>query len=315
MGEYAALQARIGRSTLPQSFAYAQAMSRTHGQVPRLGVIEQDGCPIGVVQILERRQLKIVTEHHMHRGPLWLDDKEPEPTVLKEVLCLLRKTCPSGLLHRTSILPEIAARPDVAAMMQECGFRKVGPGYRTLWLDLRQSPEELRAKIARNWRHPLKKAEKAEEQGDLLLDADWQASNLPWLIKKEIEQSQAKGFRGLTGATAVRLRNALLKGGRKDDGVLMLSALADRKSSASPMASGLFLRHGRCATYQLGWSDDRGRKLDAMRLVLWRAALELQERGVDWLDLGGINPDSAPGVTEFKRGLGGIETESIGLYR
>ena len=34
-----------------------------------------------------------------------------------------------------------------------------------------------------------------------------------------------------------------------------------------------------------------------------------------WLDLGGINPDTAPGVTEFKLGTGGEASESVGLFR
>ena len=64
-----------------------------------------------------------------------------------------------------------------------------------------------------------------------------------------------------------------------------------------------------------GWADEAGRKSGAMRLVLWRAVLALKARGVAWLDLGGINPENAPGVTEFKLGTGGQAVETAGLYR
>ena len=187
--------------------------------------------------------------------------------------------------------------------MERCGFRKVGPGYRTVWLDLARPDEALRAGMARDWRQALKRAEKA----GLAMDLDWEAKNLPWLVKQEQAQAQAKHYREMSGALTVRLRNALVK----TDGVLMAAAL----DGGRPTACALLLCHGTAATYQIGWSDDAGRRTNAMRLVLWRAAAALRERGVRWLDLGGINPESAPGVSEFKLGTGGEATESVGLYR
>ncbi|CAO3455083.1 GNAT family N-acetyltransferase [Azospirillum brasilense] len=311
VGEWAALFARVPRSTLPQCFAYAGAMGRTHGFVPRLGLIRRDGTPIGIVQLLERRTLRLFHQRQIHRGPLWLDGIEPDLEIQEAVFRLLRRTCPDNPLNRASLLPELAAGPEAEAMLQRCGFRRFGPGYRTVWLDLSRGEEELRAAMARDWRQRLKGAEKA----GLVIDLDWEAKNLPWLMKQEHEQALTKQFRPMTGALAVRIRNALLKGGGKGDGVLMVAALEDRSKTAAPAASALFYIHGGSATYQIGWSSESGRKSGAMRLVLWRAALALKARGVGWLDLGGINPDSAPGVTEFKLGTGGQAAESAGLFR
>jgi hypothetical protein len=302
MGDWSALFARLPRSTLPQSFGYAQAMGKTHGYVPRLGLIQRDGATIGLVQLLERRFLKIFQQRQMHRGPLWLDGV-PEPVVVEATLRLLRKACPDNLLSRASLLPELPAGPEGEDLMRRCGFRRFGPGYRTVWLDLAQSEEQLRAGLARDWRQRLKGAEK----GGLRLDLDWEAKNLPWLMKQEQEQALAKGFRPMTGRLAVRLRNALVK----KDGVLIAAAL----ERDSPVACALVYIHGSAATYQIGWANERGRKADAMRLVLWRVMLALKQRGVRWFDLGGINPESAPGVTEFKLGTGGEAVETVGLYR
>ena len=302
MADWSSLFARVPRSTLPQSFAYAQAMGKTHGHVPRLGMIQRDGVTIGLVQILERRFLKVFHQRQMHRGPLWLDGP-PEPEVLEGTFRLLRKACPDNLLNRASLLPELPASPENEELLKRCGFRRFGPGYRTVWLDLARGEEELRAGLARDWRQRLKAAEKA----GLTLDLDWEAKNLPWLMKQEQEQALAKGFRPMTGRLAVRLRNALVR----KDGVLIAAAL-DR---GTPVACALVYVHGRAATYQIGWANEKGRKTDAMRLVLWRAVQALKQRGVLWLDLGGINPESAPGVTEFKLGTGGEATETVGLYR
>lgn len=311
VGEWASLFARVPRSTLPQCFAYAGAMGRTHGFVPRLGLIRRDGTPIGIVQLLERRTLRLFHQRQIHRGPLWLDGIEPDLATQEAVFHVLRRACPNNPLSRASLLPELAAGPEAEAMLRRCGFRRFGPGYRTVWLDLSLGEEDLRAAMARDWRQRLKGAEKA----GLVIDLDWEAKNLPWLMKQEHEQAQTKQFRPMTGALAVRIRNGLLKGGGKGDGVLMVAALESRSNRAAPAASALFYMHGGSATYQVGWSSESGRKSGAMRLVLWRAALALKARGVGWLDLGGINPDSAPGVTEFKLGTGGQAVESVGLFR
>ncbi|WP_029009433.1 lipid II:glycine glycyltransferase FemX [Azospirillum halopraeferens] len=302
LGDWSAAFARIERSTLTQCFGYARAMGRTHGHVPRLGMIERDGTPIGMLQVLERRALKLFVQRRLHRGPLWFDGP-PEPAVLEAVLRLLRRECPDNPLSRLSFLPELPASDMTAELMVRCGFRKVGPGYRTVWIDLTRSDEELGAALSRGWRQALKGARKA----GLTLDLDPEAKNLPWLVKQEHDQARVKQYREMSGPLVVRLRNAL----HTDDGVLMTAALKGGK----PVSSALFLGHGTTATYQLGWSDDVGRKTSAMRLVLWESMGALRQRGFRWLDLGGINPDTAPGVTEFKLGTGGEATETVGLYR
>ncbi len=307
VGAWDALFANAPRATLPQCFAYGRAMGRTYGQLPRLGVIRRDGVPIGLVQILERRMLKLFHARQLHRGPVWLDGGEPDIDTLEATFRLLRQACPRSLFSHVSLLPELAASPENEALLRRCGFRRIGPGYQTVWLDLTRDEEALRAGFARDWRQRLRGAEKI----GLVIDADWQAGNLPWLMKQEHEQALGKGFRPMTGALAVRLRNALVKGGGDGDGALMVTAL----DGGSPVACGLFFRHGLVATSQISWASESGRKSGAMRLVLWRAALALKARGVRSFDLGGINPDAAPGVSEFKLGTGGQATETVGQYR
>ncbi len=306
LGEWDGLFARVARPTLLQSFAYGRAMGRTYGYLPKLGVIRRDGAPIGLVQILERRILKLFWDRQLHRGPLWLDDAIPDPETLEAVFRRLRKACPHSPLSRASLLPELPPSPENEEMLRRCGFRRHGPGYRTVWLDLTRNEEALRAGLNRDWRKRLRAAEKA----DLVLDVDWQAGNLPWLMKQEHEQAAGKGFRPMTGTLAVRLRNALVKGGGAGDAALMVTALERQ----TPVACILFFRHGAAATSQVGWASEAGRRSGAMRLVQWRAALALKERGVRILDLGGVT-DAAPGVTEFKLGTGGQAVETIGQYR
>ncbi|WP_372397794.1 GNAT family N-acetyltransferase [Azospirillum sp. HJ39] len=307
VGEWDALFARVSRSTLLQSFAYGRAMGRTYGHVPRLGVIRGDGEPVGVVQTLDRRMLKLFHDRQCYRGPLWLDGATPGPDMLEAVFRRLRRACPRSPLSRANLLPELPAGLESEALLARCGFQKIGAGYQTVWFDLTRSEEAMRTGLARDWRQRLRGAEKA----GLVLDVDWKADNLPWLMKQEHDQARDKGFRAMTGPLAVRLRNAMVKGGSCNDGVVMVTALDGR----TPVACGLFFRHGVCATSQISWASESGRKSGAMRLVLWRAMQELKRRGVRALDLGGINPDTAPGVTEFKLGTGGEAVETVGQYR
>lgn len=302
LGAWDALLGRVPRLPLTQSFAYAQAMAKTNGYLPRLGVIERDGQALGIVQVLERRTLKIAVQRQIHRGPVWFDGPPPDGE-LRAVLSLLRQACPNTFFNRLHFLPELPDGDAFRAAMDAAGFRRIGPGYRTVWLDLTRDEGALRAAFSPTWRQRLKAAEKT----DLTLDADWKAMNLPWLMEREAEQAQAKGFHPLSGRLAVRLRNALVGQG----GALTVTA----KSGEEPVAAGYFLVHGHTATYQVGWSGERGRKTHAMRLVLWRAIQALKERGASALDLGGINPDKASGVTEFKLAMGGEAVETVGLYR
>lgn len=65
------------------------------------------------------------------------------------------------------------------------------------------------------------------------------------------------------------------------------------------------VRHGAAATYLAGGTSPHGRRGNAHNLLLWRATTELCGTGTDWLDLGGVDTASAPGLARFKLGLGG----------
>jgi lipid II:glycine glycyltransferase (peptidoglycan interpeptide bridge formation enzyme) len=71
-----------------------------------------------------------------------------------------------------------------------------------------------------------------------------------------------------------------------------------------PIAAMLFFRHGRTATYQVGWSDAAGRAASAGPVLMWHAMLALQATGAEMIDLGLADPRTAPGLARFKLGTG-----------
>ena len=80
------------------------------------------------------------------------------------------------------------------------------------------------------------------------------------------------------------------------------------------IASVMFVKHGRSATYQIGVTSLNGRKNNAHHLLLWQGLSVLKDSGISELDLGGINNESAEGIKQFKKGMGGKLYRLVGHY-
>ena len=78
-----------------------------------------------------------------------------------------------------------------------------------------------------------------------------------------------------------------------------MQTLADR----SPVAGRWLLRYCASATNYVGRRSDKGRLRPSHNPLLWRDMLKLLAEGVSWLDFGGINAASMPGVTRFELGV------------
>jgi hypothetical protein len=289
-------------ATLPQSFAYARAMHATERQIARFGVIRDAGGEAGCVLVLERRSLAVLSRISIHRGPLWTR-AAPSPSTLAATLALLRRRWPSRPWRKVSFIPELPAGAESHRHLAEAGFRRVGDGYRSILVDLAAPADARRAALRATWRHQLQKAERA----GVAVEVDRHGkTTLPWLLQRSDLDRKLRGYRGVSSKLALQLMLAA-RGGNEAT-VLIAGHGGER------IAGILVIRHGDTATYLLGWTGADGRRLGATHLLLWRAMEALAADGVARLDLGGINPEAAPGLTLFKRGLGGEEYELVGTY-
>jgi lipid II:glycine glycyltransferase (peptidoglycan interpeptide bridge formation enzyme) len=133
------------------------------------------------------------------------------------------------------------------------------------------------------------------------------SSDYEWLIQAEAAQRRERRYLSLPSGFVSAFQSA----NRKPSQALLTLA-AELKHQ--PCAGMLFLVHGSTATYHLGWADDAGREHSAHNLLLWQACSLLAERGVQQLDLGGVNTQSNPGLARFKLGAGGRVVTWAGTY-
>lgn len=296
------LMRQIPRNGLLQSAPYLRAMSKLQNQSVRYGRINMDGAYAGICAVLEVGVLKnAVHAVILDQGPLWFDGYATQEN-FQYFTEALRKEFPKRLGRRVRFIPHIENTENIRNTLKANGFKPSGNPYKTIWLDTRLDEETRRKNLKKNWAGSLKKAQKSD------LQVIWNESgpNLGWLVENYIKDKAAKGYTGATLKTLMALISEFSRG----QNLLIGTAMLDGK----PVASILILLHGSSATYQIGYTNEAGRKNCAHHVLIWGAMDELQNKDVNYFDLGGINDEDAKGVQRFKTGTGGQMFESPGLW-
>ncbi len=300
--DWQAMLAQAGKSSLEQSWAYGAVLESLGHRRVRRGVVAGTGGPLAVVQAFERPVARIGTLVQITRGPLWLADGI-DPAIRAAAMRLIRETWRIGRRELLVWMAELPDTPESHALMRACGTRRMVTGYSSAWLNLDRPDETLRAGLNGAWRNRLKSAEASRLRVEITTGG---GAKLDWLLGNYQNFRRKARYPG-PRVDAIR---AFADAAQSRKDVLLLRAFERRE----PVAGVLLLRHGRAATYHVGWTGDAGRRLRAHNLLLWRAALELRRSGTEWLDLGGLLAASAPGVTRFKLGMGGDVFTLTGTY-
>ena len=294
-----ALMGLAGQSGLEQAWAYGQAVESEHGLRIERGLIAQGGEPLALVQAFCKDRFGIRFARVM-RGPVWLIDplRDPRvPAVCRAVAEHFRRRRFGDFLLW---LPELPQGPESAALMAAQGLRQVVTGYSSIWLDLGPSPDDLRAGLHGKWRNALRTAEKAGFTVDRI-DHPRRLNQSLLLYDRFRRRKRFVGPGGdFIAALARHDRQAVL---------CLTARLGD-----DLVAGVILIRHGASATYLASWTSDAGRVGQAHNLLLWRGIAVLKENGCRWLDLGGVNTESQPGIARFKLGLGGAVFTLAGTY-
>lgn len=275
---------------LEQSWAYGQAMQRQGLGVQRARIMVNGECA-GQAQFICRRLFGYVALAACSRGPVWTDRISPADR--SKALLALKKTIPLRPVKAVIFSPSAA---DPAFQRADTGrLSQVITGDSTVLLDLRQDASELHRQLHGKWRNRLRQAERLDE---VTLFTGQDPQRLQTLLVQEAQQRRSRKFHGLP----LEFVNSYIDAhARPDHGYLICEASVRHQVQAGM----LFLRHGRTATYHIGWLAEQARHLSLHNLLLWKGMLALQQAGVQWLDLGGINGEELSGISRFKLGTGG----------
>ncbi len=301
IGEWRELLAQCPQANWMQSWPYAHAVFRRDFKASKLAVIRKDEAVIGMMAIQE---IKLGPLHfvELHRGPLFFQ-VSPSEELFKEFAELFRRTYPKSLFRRVRCLPEWKNTETSEEIMRLAGFQKTPMTYHTIWIDLTQSEENLRLRLKQKWRHALNKSERSGIEVKL----DPKGSNIEYFLQRYEQHKRMKNFIGPTSAFIKEEYEAAMKIG---DAFTIWAKFKDQL-----IAGILVAKHGKTASYRIGWNSDLGRETNAHYLMLWNALLFAKESGCLKFDLGGVKPEEDPGVNKFKQGMGGEQFEFLGIWK
>ncbi len=298
--EYVRIFDQIPQSNLLQSYEYSLACARVNFQRPNYGKIITGDKTAGIFMLLEAGIFKnMIHGLILDRGPLWLEGFGNQ-TENEEFFVHLAIRYPKRLGRKRRIIPEKSS--DISKLHGNDYERLDRPGYQTIRLDLRPDEAVLRSNLKQKWRNILNKSEK------LPFEIEWDIKRESWLEIRAlyIEDRKKRGYPG----PAVKLLDALV-----DEFARSQNLLAGRiLLNGNLYAAMLIFRHGCSATWQVGWTSQKGRNTGAGYRLLWQACLELKDRGTDDFDLGGFNEADASGIKHFKSGTGGQEIRLAGHF-
>lgn len=249
---------------------------------------------------LERTFLGVLNLTMGFRGPSFAQAITTDEKIA--ALKYLRKQYSPWRREFLQLMPELVDSAENKSVMKRAGYTRIMTGTSTIWLDLMASEAELRNKLAGNWRNQLKKA----EQSNITVAV---GGNKPkhynWLLEKESTQRTARGY----SAVPLGLVPAYSKTAAP---VPLMSVTAHE--GGTQVAGALFLLHGNSSTYHIGWAGEKGRSLNAQNHVLFTAVMALKERGIKWLDMGGVDTGPQAAIARFKLGLGHPPETLVGTY-
>lgn len=287
---------------LLQTWPYAKAIRYERQMMTRFAHVVEKGELLALLALQEIKLAGVIHILHCYRGPVWMKGCETKQN-WDSFLALFASTYPARLGRIRRFLPEIEDTEENRALLNSHGFKRFGDGYQTLNLDLTQDEDFLRKNLKPNWRHSLNRSERE----GLSLEVTTGDATTRWFLSRYEDDKTAKNY---TGAQPKFLERLLVES-RATAECLIVRVMKD----GEPVSGKVIFVHGNSAVDQATWTGDLGRKSRAHHFLLWNAILLLKERGVDRFDLGGINPDTAEGVTTFKEGLRAQHYQTVGLYK
>ncbi len=182
-------------------------------------------------------------------------------------------------------------------------FFKLNSGY-SIWFDLHEPIDALNGKMTSHHRYYVRKG--------LANDIQWKAGNdvhfMDELLTIHTEMVMEKKMKSLKSNLNDILNLCRIMG---KNATIFTGYL-----NGNAISSCLVLTFGQKAFYLMAATGSGARKINASYAMVFNLFKYLKEKGITYLDFGGINPGSniAEGVNYFKKGFGGKIIEYLGEW-
>jgi lipid II:glycine glycyltransferase (peptidoglycan interpeptide bridge formation enzyme) len=243
-------------------------------------------------------------------GPLWRKyDEDYDLNDFRKILETMRQeyVIKRGLFLR--IIPNEKERDqkELQLILDGSGFKWQKSDYRTLYLPLNESLEEIRSNLSKNWRKHLNKAEK---KGLEVIEG----------TDQNLFESVVRLYREML------LRKAFEPGINIDDYPKLQERLPDHlkmkimicQANGKPLSALVGSAIGEVGIELIAASGNESLDLGASYLLRWKMVEYLKQAGCCFYNLNGINPRRNPGGYQFKSGLAGKlgkDIEFLGIFQ
>jgi hypothetical protein len=281
---------------LTQSWEYGEAKARAdHLRVGRF-LIQCEGRPAALLQVLHRSLPVLGGVARINRGPVWLAESDAAAAGARDgrILQAIRRLALRRRWRYMRLAPNLPAGDLTDGLLGELGFRKrEGAPYGSALVRIDRGPDLIRTGFHHEWERNLKKAlslgleiaEPAIREGLAELEEEYQR------LKEE------KNFDGIPKAL---LDEMVAQHGPRWEAREFFACKDGRRVGGS-----LWIGHGDTFTYLVGWSSDEGRKLLSSYVLFWHAMMYYRNLGYRYFDVGGLDAATPKGVAQFKRHLKG----------
>lgn len=293
---------------LYQTWDYGEQRAAREGSLVSRIVVRRNGTTIGMAQCrIKSVPLTGLGIAYLHWSPMW---RRAGATAedLGSTLSAIRQEYAErrGLLVRVAprIVNNDQSRVLLRALTEARFFpsRGVKP-YRTFILNLRPPMEELQRAMARRWKRALKRPEARQVH----IVAGYEHELFVQFLPLYDDIHQRKHF---TSAVDPRVFQEIQRQLLPTDKMQILLAFWEDRPVAGLISSYL----GDTCLGLLGASDEAGRRCQAAYLLHRENIQRAKAAGLEWYDLGGIDPEGNPDGYLFKAGLGGEDCEFIGEF-
>lgn len=304
---------QVPKANLLQSWEYGSAKELAEKwRTLRFLVSDGNGHPVALAQILTRGISVLGGIARLNRGPVLLEEF-PEDQKIERTLEAIRALLKEARRRRwwvMQIAPELPGADSVVAGLIKMGLRKqpnavCSSGIINLTVD----ENALLMNLDGKWRNVLRKGQRLGVEVQRIEDTNPEQNPL---ISGYREFQLAKGFEGLSEPL---LQNLVAQQGDAWHFDVFVSRAPQEPADNEPIGLLATVRHGDTATYLIGFTNDKGRQMQANSVMLWNAILHAKHNGCTWFDIGGLGPTTPKGIAEFKRGLNAEPYALVGDFR